>query len=125
MKILVDSSVWIDYFKQGERSAKLDQFIEQNLICINDLILTELVPSLRLKRQEPVIELLQKVANIPLSVSWHRIIDYQVTFLQKGLNQIGIPDLIIFDQAVQCDLALYTLDKHFFLMNEHIPIKLV
>lgn len=125
MKILVDSSVWIDYFKQGERSTNLDQFIEQNLICINDLILAELVPFLRLKRQEPVIELLQKVANIPLSVSWHRIIDYQTTFLQKGLYQIGIPDLIIFDQVAQCDLSFYTLEKHFSLMSKHVPIKLV
>jgi hypothetical protein len=39
MQILVDSSVWIDYFRNGFNSGKLDMYIDQNLICINDLIL--------------------------------------------------------------------------------------
>ena len=36
MKILVDSSIWIDYFRSGIKSGKLDMCIEQNLICINE-----------------------------------------------------------------------------------------
>ena len=51
MNILVDSSVWIDYFRGGKNSEILDQFIEENLICINDLILAEIIPPLNLKNQ--------------------------------------------------------------------------
>jgi predicted nucleic acid-binding protein len=47
--ILVDTSIWIDYFKSGENSARLDDLIEDNQIVINDIILAEfLVPKLRL-----------------------------------------------------------------------------
>ncbi len=50
MQILVDSSVWIDYLRGGGNSDELDYFIDENLVVINDLILAELVPFLRLKK---------------------------------------------------------------------------
>jgi predicted nucleic acid-binding protein len=37
MKILVDSSVWIDYFRGGNDSDILNAFIDENVICINQL----------------------------------------------------------------------------------------
>lgn len=51
MAVLVDTSVWIDYFRTGNKSAELDDLIDENVIVINDLILTELIPFLKLKRQ--------------------------------------------------------------------------
>ena len=50
MNILVDSSVWIDYFRTGKKSTNLDLFIRQNIVCTNDLILAELIPVLKIKR---------------------------------------------------------------------------
>jgi predicted nucleic acid-binding protein len=44
MATIVDTSVWIDYFRAGNNSEKLDFLIDENLIVINDLILAELVP---------------------------------------------------------------------------------
>ena len=49
MEVLVDTSVWIDYFRSGEKSEKLDFLIDENLVVINDLILTELLPLLIVK----------------------------------------------------------------------------
>jgi len=39
MKILVDTSVWVDYFRSGKNSTQLDLYIDQNIICVNNLIL--------------------------------------------------------------------------------------
>ena len=44
MSVLVDTSVWVNYFRSGKDSGKLDFLIDENLIVINDLILAELVP---------------------------------------------------------------------------------
>lgn len=45
MSILVDSSVWVDYFRgTGLSSDHLDLLIEENLVVTNDLILAELLP---------------------------------------------------------------------------------
>ncbi|MGO9146613.1 MAG: PIN domain-containing protein, partial [Desulfomonilia bacterium] len=41
MSILVDTSIWIEYFRSGNNSEKLDFLIDENLIVINDLILAE------------------------------------------------------------------------------------
>jgi predicted nucleic acid-binding protein len=43
MSVLVDTSIWIEYFRTGNNSDKLDFLIDENLIVINDLILAELV----------------------------------------------------------------------------------
>ena len=68
MQILVDTSVWIDYFRSGDHSSNLDFLIDENLISVNDLILTELIPFLRIKKQQQVIELLGDVHRFPLNI---------------------------------------------------------
>lgn len=125
MKILVDSSVWIDYFRSGKNSKNLDRYIDQNLICINDLILAELEPFLKVKKQFRVIKLLHNIARIPLHIEWKHIIDFQIRCIQNGINKVGIPDLIILDNIVQNDLILFTLDKHFYVINKHINFEMI
>ena len=125
MNILVDSSVWIDYFRSGKNSDQLDSFIEQNLVCTNDLILAELIPFLKIKKHVKVIKLLEELNKIPLTINWGKIISYQTKCLQNGVNKVGIPDLIILDNVVQNDLTLFTLDKHFSLIQKIIKHKTV
>ncbi|MBN2703643.1 MAG: PIN domain-containing protein [Pontiellaceae bacterium] len=122
MNVLVDSSVWIDYFRGGSESS-LDWLIEENLICINDLISAELVPFLRVRRQRKLIELLGVVRRLPLVIDWPGIIELQVKCLRSGINKVGIPDLMIAQNAMQHDAALYSLDKHFQLISTCAPLK--
>ncbi len=125
MNILVDSSIWIDYFRSGLHSEKLDRYIDQNQICTNDLILAELIPFLKVKKQFRVMRLLTEITNIPLNINWQNIIDFRTTCLRNGINNIGIPDLIILDNAIQHDLVLFTHDKHFSKMSKHIGFELL
>ena len=125
MRILVDSSVWIDYFRSGKNSGQLDSFIEQNLICTNDLILTELVPFLKAKKKTRIIHLLNSVTKIPLEINWDTIIKFQTICIEKGINNVGIPDLIILENVIKNDLVLYSLDKHFRLLNKNFKFKLL
>lgn len=125
MKVLIDSSVWIDYFRDGQNSSPLDEYIEQNLICINGLILAELVPFLRLKNQFHLVELLYEIESIPLAIDWNRIIDYQTLALKNGINKVGIPDLMIMDNVIHYNLTLFSLDKHFRLLNKYIHFELL
>ena len=122
MKILVDTSVWVDYFRSGKNSAQLDLYIDQNIICVNNLILAELIPYLKIKKQIRLIKLLYDITNIPLSINWQKVIKYQAVCIQNGINKIGIPDLIILDNIIQNDLVLFTLDKHFTLIKKFINI---
>lgn len=116
-KVLVDSSVWIQYFKKGNFPV-LDRLIEENLVCVNDLILTELVPILRKQHQTVAIDSLNSLYKIPLKIDWEVIREYQFINLKHGINRVGIPDLMILQQIIDEKMTLYTLDRHFKLMND-------
>ena len=122
--ILVDTSVWIDYFKGGQNSVDLGVLIDENLVVTNDLILAELVPYLRIKKQFTVIRLLQEISRIPMRINWHEIIELQVKCLKTGANGVGIPDLIIAQNAKANNCSIYSLDKHFRLLKQIMKIEL-
>jgi predicted nucleic acid-binding protein len=123
-KILVDSSIWISYFKNNTLYTGLDKLISDNQICINDLILAELIPFLKVKNQNEIIDSLLYLDRIPLQTDWNQITNYQITNLKKGINKVGIPDLIILDNVITNNLVLFTEDKHFKLMQKNIVFDL-
>ena len=124
MDVLIDSSVWIDYFRGGNKSSELENLIDENLIVINDIILAELIPYLKIKKQIKVIKLLHEIKRLPLLINWEELIDNQVNCLKGGANGIGIPDLIIAQNAKTNNCMVFSLDKHFQLLNRFINIKL-
>ncbi len=124
MDVLVDTSVWIDYFRAGDNSKDLDYLIDENIIVINEIILAELIPYLKVKKQTKVIKLLHEINRVPLSISWDEIIEFQVKCLKGGANGVGIPDLIIAQNAKQNGCKVYSLDKHFRLLNQVLKVKL-
>ena len=124
MAVLVDTSIWTDYFRGGENSADMEFLIDENLIITNDIILAELVPYLKIKKQTKVIELLYEVTQIPLDIHWEEIIEFQVKCLKSGANGVGIPDLIIAQNAKQNNCTIYSLDKHFRLLNKVLRVSL-
>ena len=118
MEVLLDTSVWIDYFRSGEQSDSVDFLIDENVVVINDLILTELLPLLIIKNEKKVINCLEKIKKYSLSPDWREIRDYQVSCLRSGSNGVGIADLLIAQNSIQHDLAIYSLDKHFKFMRD-------
>jgi predicted nucleic acid-binding protein len=124
MRVLVDSSVWIDYFRGGGNSDKLDYLIDENILVVNELILAELIPFLIIKNQRKLISLLNSVNKLELDIIWDQIIEYQHKCLKKGINKISIPDLIIAQNAIQNHCEVYSLDQHFELMKKAIKLVL-
>lgn len=117
MSVLIDSSIWINYFRDGENSSTLDFLIDENLVSTNNLILTELIPFLKMQKQYRLIQLLQNINRFQLDVNWQELQKIQILCLEKGINGIGIPDLIIAQNCIQNNAKLYTQDKHFVLLQ--------
>lgn len=124
IEALVDTSIWIDYFRGGDNSEDLGYLIDENLIVTNDIILAELIPYLKIKKQTKVIKLLQEINKAPLDIHWEEIIEYQVKCIKGGANGVGIPDLIIAQNAKQNNCKVYSLDKHFRFLNQVLKVKL-
>ena len=124
MSVLVDSSIWIEYFRGSANDARLDFLIEENLVVVNDLILAELVPALHLRRQRKLIGLMREIACPPLNIDWDDLSQMQIVCLRHGINKVGIPDLMIAQHAIQNHLELYSRDKHFKHISQYVPLSL-
>jgi len=122
--VLVDSSVWIEYFKGNDSVLPLNELIESNNLCINDLILAELLPSINHKKEFELKELLLTIEKINMLIDWNKLISMQTINLKNGINKVGISDLIIAQNAIENNIELYAIDKHFSLMSEIIELKL-
>ena len=122
MSVLVDTSIWINYFRSGDATHRLDLLIDENIVVTNDLILAELIPFLKIRKQKSIIELLRNINNLQLQIKWDEIIEFQVKCLKKGINGVGIPDLIIAQNAKQNDCEIYSLDSHFKLLSKALNI---
>jgi len=114
MSVLVDSSLWIDYFRNGQNEL-LDRLITEDLVVTNDIVLSELIPALIMQNQLTLVDCLECLEKITLSIDWTLIRRYQILNLQKGINKVGVPDLLILQQVIESNLTLFSLDKHFDL----------
>lgn len=120
MLILVDTSVWIDYFRGTE--THLDDLIDNNLLVTNPVILAELLPAIRLRREQELADLLQEIRCLPLDINWENLMQMQLQCLQSGANGIGVADLLIAQNAQQHQCRLYSSDKHFKLMSQALSL---
>lgn len=123
-QVLIDTSVWIEYFSGNKLVNDLDHLIDEGRICTNKIILCELIPFLRHKKEFELIELLKSIDEIELKIDWNKIIDYQFKNISNNLKRIGIPDLIILQNILDNDLQIYTLDKHFQQMKDLFKINI-
>ncbi len=123
-KVLVDSSVWIAFFKGTEDGKLLFPLLDANLVCVNDLILAELIPSLHHKKELTLARLLMSIEKMPLRIDWNDIIAMQTANLKNGLNRVGVPDLIIAQNALQNALPLLSFDTHFEIMKKSFGLTL-
>lgn len=124
MSVIIDSSVWLEYFRKGNNSEKVDFLIDEDLIVTNDLILAELTPFLMMRKQEKLLKLLHNINKLAIKISWDQLVDFQCSCLQNGLNGVGIPDLIIVQNAIQNDSQIYSLDKHFTSMSAFLDVEI-
>lgn len=121
--VLVDTSVWVAFFKGDETSKILFPLLDSNRVCTNDLILAELLPSLNHRKEFQIVEMLKAVERFDLKIVWPQIVEMQTMNLKSGANKVGIPDLIIAQNAVQHDVPILSFDKHFQLMKGNIGVR--
>jgi predicted nucleic acid-binding protein len=122
--VLVDTSVWISYFRANAFVDPLSDLIDSNRIVTNDLILAELIPSIVKHREKRLHELLLSVKKVEVSIDWSNISAMQTANLRRGNNNVGIPDLIIVENAIDNHLLLFENDKHFRMMKDMFGLEL-
>jgi hypothetical protein len=74
--------------------------------------------------ESPHSELLHKISKLTIGIDWIQIIELQCLCLQSGLNGVGIPDLIVVQNAMQNETRIYSLDKHLLSMNDFLDFEI-
>jgi predicted nucleic acid-binding protein len=119
-RILVDTSIWIEYFNRPESKigASLEVFIKKGNVCVTGLILTELLQGARIEKEFNAI--LESIIALPfLDVTletWISAGKISFSLRRKGIT-LPTTDLIIASLAIAYDYSVFTLDPHF----EKIP----
>ena len=72
-----------------------------------------------------IIKLIFNIKKLNLNIKWNQIIEYQFKCLKNGLNRIGIPDLIIAQNAKQNHCEIFSLDNHFRMMKDILKLQLL
>jgi len=122
--VLIDSSVWIDFFKGNERVTFVSNILLEGLACTNEVVLTELLPSMRVKKEENLIKLMRQVRKIDMEIDWLQLRNIQFVNLQNGNNKVPLTDIMVTQNCIQNDLEILTTDKHFMKMAEYLPLQI-
>lgn len=114
-KIIVDTSIWIEYFKNNPAIA---DFIEKNLlednICIIGIIVSEIVQGIKNEKEREIIRYnLDAVSYIDMKYTdWIKTGELSNSLRKNGIT-LPITDIAIAAAAIENNMVLATLDKHF------------
>lgn len=102
----------------------MDALIDEGELCTNDIILAELLPSINHRNENELKSLLLAVPRLQTWIDRGELVALQTENLRQGINKVGIPDLMIVQNAMQNSVPLFSCDKHFVLMEKIFPITL-
>lgn len=123
-KVLVDTSIWIDFFRGDDIAKPMINLIENGRIVTNDLVLAELIPSVNHKNEQKLKDILLSIERVDLQIDWEKIFEMQTKNLANGFHHVGIPDLIIAQNAINLELLVFENDKHFHPMVSLFGLRL-
>ncbi len=128
--ILVDSSVWIDYFRGIDSPAtrRLDQLLGQEPLAIGDLILTEVLQGFSAEKEfDTAKRLLTSLTMIELG---GRDVAIQAARNFRTLRRHGITtrktiDTIIATRCIMSGYSLLHTDRDFDPFVRHLGLRVV
>lgn len=128
--ILVDSSVWIDYFRgsDSEEAQKLDALLGHEPLAIGDLILTEVLQGFDKRHQfDEALKLLTGLHVVTLGG-----LDVAVEAARncRALRALGVTvrktiDTFIATRCIQSDFELLHSDRDFEPFVTHLGLRTV
>ena len=118
-KVLVDTSVWIEFFRSDSVAGNLlETLLSDNSVCTCGIVLFELLQGVKSDKEKTVVMnalsgLPYKEMNVQL---WQKSAELSAALKREGLR-LPLSDILIAAIALEHALSVFTLDRHF----EQIP----
>ena len=128
--MLVDSSVWIDYFNgvQNRPADVLDQHLGNALIATGDLILLEVLQGFRDERDFRTAKRLLGTLPVFNLCNVHLAIEAAGNYRylrSKGVTVRKTVDMVIATFCISQELPLLHNDRHFEPMSKYLGLQVV
>ena len=127
-KILIDTSVWIEYFRnQSSRvSKKVDEILSKQEVYVPRIVIAELIQGSRSEREISIIEEFVDAFHIidQKDDTWIKTGRLSFNLKKKGRN-INLTDCYIAVIAQENDCHILSLDEHFKEIQKDFNIHLV
>ncbi|MCL5985352.1 MAG: PIN domain-containing protein [Actinobacteria bacterium] len=115
-KILIDSSIWIEFLKGNNSKIiqKINDLQKEDLICICGMVLCEVLCGFKKESERADISLNIKSFNFinEDESTWEKAADIFINLKEKG-SATPLSDCIVAAVAINNGLKIYSLDKHF------------
>ena len=128
--IVVDSSVWIDYFN-GKITAQtnlLDGLLDAELIVIGDLILTEVLQGFHhdkdYRQAKKLFGSLMLVEMLGKDIAIKSADNYR-SLRKKGITVRKTIDVIIGTFCIETESSLLHCDRDFDPLEKHLKLKVI
>ena len=127
-RVLIDTSVWIDYFKGKNKqlSERVDDVLTFSEVFVPKIVIAELVQGSRSEGEISVIENFVKAFNIIYQTedSWIKAGRLSYKMKRKGIT-IHLVDCYIAVLAAENKCMIFSLDEHFKAILKFTAIELM
>ncbi len=127
-KILVDTSVWIDYFKGNDANfhGRVDKALTNFRIYVPKVVLAELIQGAKSEKEIAVIEDFTDAFYIvdQKEDTWLNAGRLSYSMKRKGIT-VNIIDCYIAVIASENDCSIFSLDEHFKGIKKFLHIELI
>ncbi|MBS3959665.1 MAG: PIN domain nuclease [Xanthomonadaceae bacterium] len=126
--ILVDSSVWVDYFRgtRNEQTDLLDVLLSSEPVAVGDLMLAEVLQGLNAERDfnraKNVLLSLQQVAIGGTEIAIQAARNFR-TLRLHGVTVRKTIDALIATRCIESDLLLLHNDRDFDPFEKHLGLR--
>lgn len=117
--VIVDTSVLIAFFRGDTKIAdKVSSLLQDNRVITTGIIIAELLQGMKdMKEEKNISDILASTSPLEITTDlWIKAGKVTLSLRRKGIN-LPLTDVAIAALAIEHDIRIFTLDKHF----EHIP----
>jgi hypothetical protein len=117
--VIVDTSVLIAFFRGKEKIAdKVSRLLLDNRVVTTGIIITELLQGMKdVKEEKNISDILAETSPLEITTDlWIKAGKIALSLRRKGIN-LPLTDVALAALAIEHNLQIFTLDKHF----EQIP----
>ena len=127
-RVLIDTSVWIDYFQETKSAGSelMDGILSHGDVYVPKVVIAELIQGARSEKEISVIKEFVEAFKIVEEgkETWYKAGKLSYDLKKKG-KTINLADCYIAVIAREHNCSILTLDKHFKEIQKHDGLRLV